>query len=109
MEENIFFKNEGPYFLDQIFENSNIRKNHKIFDIKSLDKALEKDLSFYDSVIYRDIASKTKALACLTTEKHKKDLPQSTIPIVVNNVLYELCRATKNFIQRQILIIQIIH
>jgi len=109
MEENIFFKNEGPYFLDQIFENSKIIKNLKIFDIKPLDKASEKDLSFYDSIIYRDFAIKTKALACLTTEKLKKDLPQSTIPIVVNNVLYELCRATKNFIQRQILIIQIIH
>jgi UDP-3-O-[3-hydroxymyristoyl] glucosamine N-acyltransferase len=97
MEENIFFKNEGPYFLDQIFENSKIRKNQKIFDVKPLDKASEKDLSFYDSIIYREFANKTKALACLTTEKLKKDLPQSTIPIVVNNVLYELCRATKKF------------
>ncbi len=73
MEENIFFKNEGPYFLDQIFENIKI-KNHKISDIKPLYKASDKDLSFYDSIIYRDFAGKTKALVCLTTEKLKKDL-----------------------------------
>ena len=42
MEENIFFKNEGPYFLDQIFENNKIKKNQKIFDIKPLDKASKK-------------------------------------------------------------------
>ena len=97
MEENIFFKNEGPYSLSQIFENIKIKKDQKIFDIKALNKASESELSFYDSIIYRNIANKTKALACLTTEKLKKDLPKNTIPIVVNNVLYELCCVTKKF------------
>ncbi len=97
MEENIFFKNEGPHSLAQIFQNIKITNDQKIFDIKPLNKASEVELSFYDSITYRDFASKTKALACLTTEKLKKDLPKNTIPIIVENVLYELCRVTKKF------------
>jgi UDP-3-O-[3-hydroxymyristoyl] glucosamine N-acyltransferase len=97
MEENIFFKMKAHTFSIKFLKTVRLKKNQKIFDIKPLGKASEKDLSFYDSIIYRDFAIKTKALACLTTEKLKKDLPQSTIPIVVNNVLYELCRATKKF------------
>ena len=39
MEENTFFKNEGPYFLSEVFENIKIQKDQKIFDIKALNKA----------------------------------------------------------------------
>ncbi len=97
MSKNIFFTTEGPYLLDELFEHIKINNKTKIFDIKSLNSASDKHLSFYDSIIYKDFAIKTRALACITTEKLKKDLPNNCIPIIVKNVLYELCKVTKKF------------
>lgn len=97
MNENIFFKNEGPYFLSELFNNLKINKKIKIFDIKPLKTASINDLSFYDSIRYKDSVLETKARFCLTTEKLKTHLPKKCTPIIVQNVLFELCKILKKF------------
>jgi len=92
-----FFKNKGPFLLTNLFKNLKKENSVKIFDIKTLKNATNKDLSFYDAKKYLDDVKKTKALFCITTEKLKIDLPKNCTPLIVKNVLYELCRVTKKF------------
>ena len=97
MNENIFFKKQGPFTISEIFLNLKLKQQKKIFDVKILSQATNSDITFFDSLIYLEQAKKTKACFCITSEKLKHHLPDSCIPIVVKNVLFELCRVTKKF------------
>ena len=52
MEDTIFFKPKGPFSLNKLIEACNY--NDKIHDIKILDKANEKDITFFDSSRYSE-------------------------------------------------------
>ena len=97
MNENKFFESKGPFSISEIFFELKFQASIKISDIKTLDQASESDLTFFDSLVYLEEAKKTKAKFCLTTEKLKNYLPSLCKPIVVKNVLYELCKVTKKF------------
>ena len=96
MSANIFFERKGPYSIKDLF-NLNNSKNFKIKDIKTLDKATKTDLSFFDSIKYKDFALRTKAGCCITSSKLENYLPKECIKIVVKNVLFELAKTTKKF------------
>ena len=96
MSKNIFFKSKGPFRLNVLFPNhSNSKTNIK--DIKSLNKAEKLDLTFFDSLNYRDLAENTKASCCITKENLKKYLPKSCEVICVESVLFELAKVTLKF------------
>ena len=97
MNENKFFESKGPFSISEIFLEIKFQEIIHIHDIKTLDQASKLDLTFFDSLVYLEQVKKTKAKFCLTTEKLKKHLPSSCNPIVVKNVLYELCKVTKKF------------
>ena len=97
MGKNIFFKRKGPFVLSQIFPDLKFDKKIKIFDVKSLDDASKFDLTFLDSNNYTDSAASTKAGYCLTIKRLKFFLPKDCIPIVVESVLFELCKVTRMF------------
>ena len=99
---NPFFKNKGPFKIEKLFnlsglENINNFKNDKIFDIKDLSLATSKDITFFHSKKYADIASNTKALFCITTEILKNYLPNNCKKIIVKNVLVSTAKITKIF------------
>tara|TARA_B100001250_G_C19704924_1_gene746515 strand:+ start:145 stop:1116 length:972 start_codon:yes stop_codon:yes gene_type:complete len=96
MPKNIFFDNKGPFGLKDLFDQS-FDKNIKIQDIKILSEANSSDISFFDSVNYKDLANSTKASSCITTEKLKIYLPKNCKKIIVKNVLFELAKVTKKF------------
>ena len=89
MSTNIFFKKRNVS-LKQLFPKLSFKKNFKIEDIKPLHRAKKNDLTFFDSIYYRDIALKTKASICITTKNLEKYLPKAIEKIIVKNVLYEL-------------------
>ena len=98
MAENLFFKKKGPFFLSQILDKKNSsKKKIKVFDIKPLDKAGQKDITFLQSSKYKDIANNTKAAACITTENLKHYLPSKCELIIVENVLFKLASVLKKF------------
>jgi UDP-3-O-[3-hydroxymyristoyl] glucosamine N-acyltransferase len=97
MSKNVFFKQKGPFLISAIFEKTELNQKIKIFDIKSLEEAEISDLTFLDSVNYINLAKTTKAICCLTTEKLRSFLPSNCKPIIVKNVLFELCKAAKKF------------
>ncbi len=99
---NPFFKNYGPLKISEILNalNINIRgfnHNDKINDIKDLSSSILNDITFFHSKKYKNIAIKTKASFCITTEALKRDLPDSCTPIIVDNVLVSTSKITSLF------------
>jgi len=87
-----FFKKK-TFSINSLFPD--LRIKDKLLDIKPLEKSKKYDLTFFDSIKYKDFALKTKASYCITTKKLEKFLPKSTKRIIVKNVLLELARILK--------------
>ena len=99
---NPFFKNQGPFKIEDILYSSNAgNKNNytgsKIIDIKDLVTATNNDITFFHSKKYESIASITKAAYCVTTKQLTNILPNNCKPIVVENVLISTAMITKLF------------
>jgi len=98
---NPFFKNNGPYNIIEIISllnlNLNNTKKEEVHDVKDLSSASEKDLTFYHSKKYKDLAKKTKASFCITTNILKNELPKNCIPLIVDNVLVSTSLVTAKF------------
>ena len=99
---NPFFKNKGPFNIEKLLNLSEINNsekfsNDKIFDIKDLTTATNKDITFFHSSKYVSLASKTKALFCITTKNLENFLPKTCRKIIVSNVLIATAKITKSF------------
>ena len=97
-----FFKNKGPFKIEKLLNLSGIRNvqkfnDIKIHDVKDLSTSTKKDITFFHSKKYFSIASKTKALFCITTENLKNYLPENCNKIIVKNVLIATAKITKIF------------
>ena len=94
-----FFKNQGPIKVSEIVTYLNININtinedKQIHDIKDLTSSTKNDITFFHSKKYKDVAKKTKASFCLTTEVLKTELPNTCLPLVVKNVLVSTSKVT---------------
>ena len=96
MSKNIFFKRKGPFKIQELFKGQD-SKSLKITDIKTLDNATKSEISFFDSIKYKDIALTTKAGFCITTDKLKMYLPTACTKIVVKSVLFEVAKVANKF------------
>ncbi len=99
---NPFFKNHGPFNVSKILKLlrvtlKSLDKDIKIENVKDLVSSNENDLTFFHSKKYKDVAKKTKASFCITTETLKNELPQYCKPIVVDNVLIAISNITALF------------
>ena len=99
---NPFFKNHGPLEISEIVKilkiNINLKdSSYKIEDIKDLVSSNKNDITFFHSKKYKNDANQTKASFCLTTDVLKKELPDSCIPLVVENVLVSTSKITSFF------------
>ena len=97
MSDNIFFERKGPFKVNKLFPKNLSNVDLKIVDIKTLEKAKKSDITFFDSIKYKDLALKTKAGYCITTEKLKIFLPKTCSTIIVKQVLFELAKIVKIF------------
>ena len=89
MSEISFFVPKGPFYLNDLSsEISDKNSKLKISDIKTLDRATKKDITFFNSIDYKSNAKKTKAAACVTTKNLEQYLPEGCIKILVKNVLF---------------------
>ncbi len=94
MEKNIFFKKKNIK-LSKLFPKIRFNKDFSVEEIKPLIKAKNNDLTFFDSIKYKEVALNTNASACITTNKLEKFLPKKTQRIIVENVLLELAKVLK--------------
>ena len=98
---NPFFKNTGPYNLNFLlkaidFKNDNFTDD-KIKDIKDLNSSQKDEITFLHSKKYIDLAKKTKASYCLTSENFKSFLPSNCKAIITDKVLLNTAQITKIF------------
>ena len=94
MGKNIFFVKKN-ISISKLFPKHKFKKNFNVEEIKPLKTARKKDLTFFDTIEYKEIAQKTKASACITNNRLEKYLPKETERIIVENVLYELAKSLK--------------
>ena len=99
---NPFFKNDGPFYIEKLLRKTEIEnkenfKKDKIYNVSDLTTATDKDLTFFHSKNYSELASKTKASYCVTLENLSQFLPNSCKKIIVKNVLLSMAKITKEF------------
>ena len=104
---NPFFKNIGPFDIENLLGKINIEnkqsfKKDKIYNVSDLTSATNKDLTFFHSKNYSDLALKTKASYCVTLESLSHFLPTSCKKIIVKNVLLTMAKITKEFYPKSI-------
>ena len=96
----INFFEKKTFKVKKLFPRQNFKKDLPVSDVKPLAYAKKNDLTFFDSIKYKNSALKTKASFCITTKKLEKFLPTSTEKIIVQNVLYELAVILKKIYPR---------
>ncbi len=98
---NPFFINSGPFPISEIFKTLKIEPlaltNQNVKDIQDLYSADKDCITFFHSKKYDQIAKKTKASYCITTQNLKDYLPKNCTPIVVENVLISTSLVTQKF------------
>ena len=94
MKKIEFFKKK-TVSIKNLFPKLKFKNNLKINSVKSLEQSKNFDLTFFDSIKYKHLASQTKASFCITTEKLVKFLPHNTEKIIVKNVMFELAKVLK--------------
>ena len=105
--KNPFFKNVGPFDISKLLKNSDIDnkenfKKDKIYNVSDLISATNKDLTFFHSKNYSELASKTKASYCITLDSLSQFLPSTCKKIIVKNVLLTMAKITKEFYPKSI-------
>ena len=103
---NPFFKNCGPFSLADLLvsesTNSKISRDvvsdtFLINDIKNLTDAKSQDITFFNSLKYKDLATNTKAYACITKKEFSHLLPNKCKKIIFDNVFYLTANITAKF------------
>ena len=103
MSNNFFFKNKGPFSIKKIIETcgskapSEVFSNIKIQNIIDLFRAKENEITFLNSIKYKEKSLKSKATACITNKNLTKCLPENCIKIIVDNVLLSAAKVSKLF------------
>ena len=103
MSCNFFFKNKGPFPIKKIIETcggkvpSEVFSNIKIQNIIDLFRAKENEITFFNSIKYKEKSLKSKETACITNKDLTKYLPEYCIKIIVNNVLLSSAKVSKLF------------
>ena len=95
MKTVTFFKKKKTFFINNFFPSLKLKKKIAIYNIKTLIKSEKNDLTFFDSIKYKNQAALTKASYCITTNKLAKFLPKNVEKILVKNVLFELSKVLK--------------
>ncbi len=94
MNSNIFFKKKNIK-INKIFPKIKLKNNFIVNSIQPLNKAGNKDITFFESTKYKNKINDSKSSVCITSEKLKNLLPKNFNIVVVKNVLLELARVTR--------------
>ena len=97
---NPFFKKKNNVKLNDILSSigaSKQKSNYVINDIKELQTASSKDISFFNSIKYLDLLSKTKSKLIITDKKFQQFVPKKIKSILVSNVLLAVAKTTSLF------------
>ena len=99
--KNPFFKNTGPYNINYLLKLINLKNQNfpedNINDVKDLSSSQSKDITFFHSKKYSELAKSTKASYCITSERLQMFLPNTCKAIISDSVLLHTAKITKIF------------
>lgn len=98
----VFFKNHGPYKLQYLLSKCNflVKKKYPNFIVSGVSgsaNAKKKELTFFDNIKYLNELNISKASYCLIKESNLNYLPNSIIPIITKNPLFDFIIIAKLF------------
>lgn len=108
MSNNLFFKNAGPLKIRQILEKlsltitTNIDKNKLVHNFSSLVDANKNDITFFNSIKYKNEAESTNAFVCITKKELIKFLPKTCASIASKNVLMHAAKIAGLFYPKSV-------
>ena len=98
---NPFFKNTGPHNLNYLLKSIDLKNNNiaedKINDIKDLNSSQKNEITFLHKKKYSELAKKTKASYCITSENFRSLLPNTCKAIISDKILLHTAQITKIF------------
>ena len=94
MNSNFFFQKKKVK-IKSVFPNLKTKNDFIINEVKTLLSAQKNDLTFFESLRYKNEAQNTNGGICITTDKLKDYLPKQTDKVLVKNVLFELAKVLK--------------
>lgn len=105
MADSRFFKNNGPFTLEEIAkissssiaENAKPSSSKKFIDVAPLDSATENHISFLDNTKYIESFSKSKAGAAIVREKFKEKAPSGMLLLFSENPYLSFAKITTAF------------
>ena len=107
IEKNVTIGSNCSIGSNVIIRNTIVKDNVNILDGCVIGKKgfgffPNKDLTFFHSKNYSELASKTKASYCITLDNLSHFLPSSCKKIIVKNVLLTMAKITKEFYPKSI-------
>ena len=103
MSSEQFFTKRGPFALKDVIktiqcsEDFSNFENFEVYGIETLDNAKDNEMTFLNSIKYKDLSLKTKAVACITSPNLSKFLPKNCVKINVKNILFSVTQVSKMF------------
>ncbi len=94
MNSNFFFKKKNIK-IKKLFPSIKNKQDFYVNSVKPLHLANKRDVTFFDSIKYKEDATSTKGSVCITTDMLKKYLPSNVEKVIVKNVLYDLAKVLK--------------
>ena len=97
---NFFFQKKKNIKINDILVSLKLKKlkvNYPINDIKELENANEDDITFFNSIKYKESVKKTKSRTIITHKKFIKTIPEKINVIKVENVLLAVSNVTSLF------------
>ena len=97
---NKFFKRSENIYLSDIYKalgKKKLKNDTKIFDIKDLITASNKDISFFNNLKYLNLLKKSKVIYVITNEKYENIIEKFCKPIIVKHVLKSVSVIAKLF------------
>ena len=102
MNQNIFFYKKNKIKINDILINLKLKPlpsiyNKTVNDIKPLDLANKNDITFFNSIKYKNLLNKAKFKYILINNKHSNLISKKNNSIIVKNVLVSLAQITNLF------------
>lgn len=103
MADSNFYKKNGSFklgFLAEILDSKVLNESDNniiIHNVASLDEASEGDITFLQNVKYLENFKKTKATACILSQKHVEKAPEGLALLVTDDPYYVYAKIAEKF------------
>ena len=104
MSDPRFFKNSGPFTLEDInkflgteLSDNKVSNDHLVADIATLSNAKKGNITFFQDLKYKDDLLTTKASVCILKKEHSDYAPKNLYLIYSDNPYMDFTKVSQKF------------